>query len=134
MGADFILAMTPLAVYEDGELVTDFNLISSQVAERISEKIYFLSEIYDVLFFDNDTEEDHIKNIMMAVEQSFLDSIDTTFRDIIHISIPCDKCGADGRVYAASGGMSYGDSSSDAFDYLSRLDQSGLFLEPFKKD
>lgn len=131
MGADFLYAVTPEAIFDDGKPVANFGDIEKQILNRIIASPEIQTDIAEMM---------HHKTVEEMQESDWLTSllvIDWYFqvtvsepRDCSHIVLSCEN-GHRSRVHIITGGVSWGDDPTDSFEAIWFLQVTQLFSEPF---
>lgn len=125
MGADLILAVSPLPVWEDGTDCANDDDFKAALQQRLATDSSWRDEVQN----QNPDVEDNAEEMTWCLDavQDFMEANDNVHqRDLVTRKF------AD-RWYAFTGGMTWGDDPSDLFAPMLFLDNTGLFIEPFKK-
>jgi hypothetical protein len=112
MGADFIFAITPVTDADREELIRRFDLLSQdELFERAENGGFYMFE-------DDETDEEVTQLIWNHLIES-IEYLNSDPRDAGGLTI-------EGRTYAVTGGMSWGDSPTEAFEYIRFLESLGI--------
>ena len=143
MGADFIHAVCPLPKVTDD--------VKKEISLRISAlNEASVDEILNAFHHDWETEvEDRVENMLQEKHLFKVDSLRETFKkeiadEMINEAIEeVIYCGSrrdvghlflEGRWWAISGGMSWGDAPTDAMRYIDILEVSGILEDLNNKE
>ena len=130
MGADFIYGICQIPAYEDGTRV-----IPSVLGQVMSQRFlnYFTEGEVSLLLDDlgiyvedkDDSEiQELIKDYAKEVEYFYTSGLD--HRDVGTLFL-------EGKYYALSGGMSWGDEPTDSYRIMTIIESTGIDRKPVKK-
>lgn len=122
MGADMVIAVAAAPVRADGMPVVDVGVLARRASTAI-QSAAAAGQVDPEGYWDLiDTDEPTVAEIAAALDGWIRDG-GLFGRDVTTITV-------EGRVFVASGGLSWGDAPTDAFSYLCLLDDIGAFTEP----
>lgn len=134
MGADFIMTMAPLPLFENKRYVQSFDSIRDEVRERIEADPDLRVLIADLLFHEEiggaDTDSDWMSSVL-NIAGDYFDVMHSDPRDTQTISLPCDN-GDMSLWHMVTGGMSWGDYPTESFEAIYFYHNTGLFNKPFE--
>lgn len=122
MGADMLIAIAAAPVRADGTPVVDVDILALHAVTALRSAMTagpMDPEAYGELV---DTDEPTVAEIEAALDGWIRDG-GLFGRDVTTITV-------EGRMFVASGGLSWGDAPTDAFGYLCLLDEINAFWEP----
>lgn len=122
MGADMVIAVVAAPVSGDGTPVVDMEMLARR-ATITFQSAASAGQVDPEGYWDLvDTDEPTVAEIATALD-AWIRGGGLFGRDVTTITV-------EGRMFVASGGMSWGDAPTDAFSYLCLLDEIGAFTEP----
>lgn len=122
MGADMVIAVAAAPVLADGTPVVDVEVLTRCAAAAFHSAVV-AGQVDPESYWDLvDADEPTVPEIAVALDGWIRDG-GLFGRDVTTITV-------DGRMFVASGGLSWGDAPTDAFSFLCLLDDIGAFTEP----
>ena len=122
MGADMLIAVAAAPVLADGTPVLDVEVIS-RCASAAFQSAATAGQVDPEAYWDIvDADTPTVAEIAAALDGWIRDG-GLFGRDVTVITV-------EGRMFVASGGLSWSDAPTDAFSYLCLLDEIGAFTEP----
>jgi len=140
MGADFLFATCEWPKVRNGELAVNSGPLVGAIMSRLAKVIATTESLADFGYYGNwDEETDDWRN--EAVE-SCREVVDDIFgvdlkwgrNDVATFDPEWNTHDKSRRMWVMTGGMSWGDVPTDAFDTLCILDALGIMNEPFEID
>lgn len=123
MGADICLAITKCNRIQPINDAMSMSILHQRIDALPDRLIVAAAEQYGMFDVEDEIEDEFRYDIRSKLKTS-IEFIDEGRRDVAHV-----KLGED--VWAITGGMSWGDPPTNAYDHIAAIDASGITQEPF---